>query len=110
GPEYTAEVSAATVAVVPVSTSAVPVIDPLTRLPTQVETPPAASGREVPNIHSQVPAAEHTPPGHTDAAVHALPSFAPPTHCWKHGVLLAQTTLVLLVQRWLLMSPPGPAG
>ncbi len=45
GPEKTCDERFAVVAADPVSTLAVPVMVPTIRLPTQVDTPPAASGR-----------------------------------------------------------------
>src|ERR1051326_912387 len=103
-PLYTRESSVALVADAPLSMFAVPVMVPLIWLPTQVDTPPAASGKKVPNWYSHVPAATQAPLGHCVAVVHAAPSFVPPTHCWKHGVLLVHGTDVLLLQRWSLRS------
>jgi hypothetical protein len=65
----------------------------------------------VPNWYSHVPAAEQTAvPGHCDATVQAAPSFEPPTHCWKHGVLVLHTIDVLLLQRWSFRSLLGPGA
>jgi hypothetical protein len=70
--------SRATFTASPVSMFATPVMEPSNWFTTQVVTPPAASGRSEPKKNSHVPAAAQEPPGHCDAMVQAVPSFAPP--------------------------------